>query len=213
MFRIIFLVFFVHMFFSQHTIGESILVGFDYNRSYTAIFEEVVNSDDVTESATYRAQGFAIGVNLTYKLSNNNSIFFKFGKNKFDLNHNSALLANEYDTEIKKITISEKLFSKEENYSYQLMYFKRFYPKKFKFGVGIAYNTSIENLDISPFIQSTKNRLSGVIALGVDFDSQIFSVYPYFQYMFAITKYKEEGVSELNLSKLSLGLRFTFKLF
>ena len=93
------------------------------------------------------------------------------------------------------------------------MYFKRFYPKKFKFGVGLAYNTSLDNLNISPYVQSTKNRVSGIISLGVDLDSRFISLYPYFQYMFAITQYKEEGVSELNLSKFSLGLRLSFKLF
>lgn len=213
MFRIILYIFFIHLFFSQHVIGESILIGVDYNGSYTAIFEDVVNAEDNTETTTYRANGVSLGAHLTYQFNNHSSFLFKMSKKSFDLTHNSSLIANEYDTAVKNVTLSEDKFSKEEYYSYQFMYFKRFYPKKFKFGVGLAYNGKINHSDSTTYIQGTKNRLSGIVSLGADFGSSNFTIYPYIQYMFPITKYKEEGISKLNLSEFALGLRLSFKLF
>lgn len=193
--------------------GNSLWIGADYGASYTAIFEEVTNSSGKVESNTYRAKGNSLGFHIAYNLNNYSRLFFQLSKKDFDLKHNSALLADIYSEEEKKVSTAEKVFSLSEYYSYRFQYYKRFYPKQIMFGAGIVYDADIENLSDSTTVKNTKKRIGGVVTLGTEFSSSGVAIYPFIEYIFPITKYKELGINEIHLGEFAIGIRFSMKLF
>lgn len=191
--------------------GKGIFLGANVATFYNGLFEDVKNSKNETESNTFRGSGTVAGLHFMYSFNNKDHILLQYSRNTFSVEHNSLLLYGGYNPDEVTTITTDSLISQSGDFSsFRFQYYKKFYPRDFSVGIGFSYDIDKNNTS-KEYIRQTRKRLNGVVTAGLDYRSKYFVFYPYLEYSFPITNYKEEGVSSISMSEITLGLRVSLK--
>ncbi|MCB0279309.1 MAG: hypothetical protein KDD94_07395 [Calditrichaeota bacterium] len=203
MIRLITLIIFANLIFSQYVLGKGLYLSVNGAYNFTNISETEIETD-LTQR--FSGSGLAYDLGLVFKFDRRNFLSIEFGQRKLDITHRSSLLADS-----SRIAISS-IEQKMQYNTFQIQYLKKFEQNPLFIGGGGGARFPA-NFSSSDYIQGILEQSYGLGTIGLEFAADRFSLVSYISYAFPLSKLKKNSAFEDQMGELFLGLKLWIKLF